>query len=377
MNPLYNTVHIRHVKIDFFWSDPSHRVFKGGNRYSSNFSFSKICLYVVEWHILSRAKCKHPHLITLVADTTTAEGVRALKRTLREFDRKCKETDIHIHPDKTVKIVIGKSKCKTEDFDFQLAGKVIREENSARDLGVIYNNKLSNSHHFQKLIGKIQSRSMMVKKRIWNRDIKFLSMLWNALCSSLIIFGLNSWGRPSRDQLQKLQGMQRRFFEKARKCQHCLGQKLKRKRGDLSECKLHTGPDPIDKLILKTELKTFFAIKSGKLRINGDLCAPETRSEEEKRPSERYKPKKLPGTSAFMAKSFASRTISVWNALPNEVRNWHISEARFKRGLNHKVPWLKKEDTFRIDNYNWSDCYRRLERYNNNQCFDFYCRTVR
>ena len=34
------------LRSTFFGSDPSQRVFKGGNRYSSNFSVSKICLYV-------------------------------------------------------------------------------------------------------------------------------------------------------------------------------------------------------------------------------------------------------------------------------------------------------------------------------------------
>ena len=64
-----------------FVSDPSHRVFRGekvDTRVESSFSFSLICLYVVEWYILSRAECQH--LITLVAAICTLQSIKKDKK---------------------------------------------------------------------------------------------------------------------------------------------------------------------------------------------------------------------------------------------------------------------------------------------------------
>ena len=69
------------LRSTFFRPDPSHRVFRGekvDTRVGSSFSFSLICLYVVEWYILSRAECQH--LITLVAAICTLQSIKKDKK---------------------------------------------------------------------------------------------------------------------------------------------------------------------------------------------------------------------------------------------------------------------------------------------------------
>ena len=310
---------------------------------------------------------------TFAADTTHREGILALKKTLARFDEKCKETDIFIHPDKTQKIVIGKTKCHDESTDFMLAGKVIKEVDSARDLGVLYNKKYSNSNHFQTIYNKLHSRVMWIKKRLWNRDIKYLTMIWNALCGSIITFGLASWGRPTRTQIQKLQGLQRTFFLDAEECTNCEAQIQKKLKDINTPCSIHVGPEPMDKLIMKTELKMCFDIHRGHMRINGTFCRYPNGTT---RSTSNYQVQKIPGTSPTMAQSFAHRAITLWNALPLSVRNWHVSKAVFAKSINHKVPWLEKPDRYRQEYYDWKATNARIERLWNDKQIDIYCHQI-
>ena len=302
--------------------------------------------------------------IKITAETHTVRGCEALKRTLANLEKWAKEHGIYFHGGKTKQLRIGKLGPRVDYF---LDGVKIQINDEARDLGVHYNSNFNNHTHFGKIVGKINSWVYKFKQTVMSRDIKTMTIAWNALMASRIIFGIQIWGRVSRTQFQTLVRIQRRFLRGAKECENCPEILKKRQKDPKARCSKHVGPDPIDKLILKSEVKLFHDIQTGKNRVEGKLYEEEQHARDTRRRRQGML-RKIDQKVTGQEFAFANRVVDLWNAVneaknKTKYKNLELKKATkgiFKQILN-KDPWMKRPDRYDYNEYKLSSGKRRAE----------------
>ena len=294
--------------------------------------------------------------LKVTCDTRTPRGCEALEKTLRALEGWAIEHTIYFHGGKTKLLHLGKREGPA--WNYVLDGTILKANDSARDLGVVYNTKENNHDHFVNLIRAIEWKTRMFRKAIHTRDIKTLTVAWNMLIASKITFGVQAWGRPSKLQLRRLCAVQKRFLRGAMPCKSCS------KNGE--PCMKHNGPEPIDMLIMRAEIGCFHDIMSGRNRVEGKLYeqSDETRVT---RAGEQGLLTPLRATTHMQRHSFANRAVGLWNAIIKDcppkyskVGLARLTKPVFRQCLKETV-FFRRAKWLDMNIYNYSATERRID----------------
>ena len=295
--------------------------------------------------------------LKVTADTRSARGCIALQNTLDVLEKWAEQHSIYFHGGKTKLLHMGTRRGPT--WDYYLERTKLVPTYCARDLGVMYNIKENNHDHFANVIKAIESRMRTFRKSIRTRDIKTLTIAWNMLIASKITFGIQTWGRPNKMQMKRLCAVQRRFLFGAVPCRDCTGKKG-------PACKKHTGPEPIEMLIMRAEIGCLHDILSGRNRVEGKLYE-EHKGLRTTRANEQGLLTKLKAKSDTQVYSYANRAVSLWNAVikdrPKKYEKLSLermNKPMFRQCLKETVIfWRPKELDLTI--YNSSATERRIK----------------
>ena len=122
----------------------------------------------------------------------------------------CFDNRLLLNPDKTKLIVYGNRQMisKLQDFRLTLLGKELLPVDSVKDLGVMFNGKLSFNDHIIKTVSSCMSASGQINrvKHIFRKDI--LVTIINSLVFSKLCYCSSVWSNTSASNIRKLQGVQ-------------------------------------------------------------------------------------------------------------------------------------------------------------------------
>ena len=121
----------------------------------------------------------------------------------------CFDNRLLLNPDKTKLIVYGNRQMisKLQDFRLTLLGKELLPVDSVKDLGVMFNGKLSFNDHIIKTVSSCMSASGQINrvKHIFRKDI--LVTIINSLVFSKLCYCSSVWSNTSASNIRKLQGV--------------------------------------------------------------------------------------------------------------------------------------------------------------------------
>ena len=122
----------------------------------------------------------------------------------------CFDNRLLLNPDKTKLIVYGNRQMisKLQDFRLTLLGKELLPVDSVKDLGVMFNGKLSFNDHIIKTVSSCISALGQINrvKHIFRKDI--LVTIINSLVISKLYYCSSVWSNTSASNIRKLQGVQ-------------------------------------------------------------------------------------------------------------------------------------------------------------------------
>ena len=122
----------------------------------------------------------------------------------------CFNNRLLLNPDKTKLIVYGSRQMisKLQDFRLTLLGKELLPVDSVKDLGVVFDSKLSFNDHIIKTASSCMSALGQISrvKHIFRKDI--LVTIINSLVFSKLYYCSSVWSNTSASNIRKLQGVQ-------------------------------------------------------------------------------------------------------------------------------------------------------------------------
>ena len=122
----------------------------------------------------------------------------------------CFENRLLLNPDKTKLILYGRRQMisKLRHFLLTLLGKELLPVDSVKDLGVVYDSKLSFNDHIIKTVSSCMSALGQISrvKHIFTKDM--LVTITNSLVFSKLYYCSSVWSNTSASNLSKLQGVQ-------------------------------------------------------------------------------------------------------------------------------------------------------------------------
>ena len=122
----------------------------------------------------------------------------------------CFNNSLLLNPDKTQLIVYGSRQMisKLQDFRLTLLGKELLPVDSVKDLGVVFDSKLSFNDHIIKTPSSCMSALGQISrvKHIFRKDILVTTI--NSLVFSKLYYCSSVWSNTSARNIRKLQGVQ-------------------------------------------------------------------------------------------------------------------------------------------------------------------------
>ena len=242
-------------------------------------------------------------------------------------------------------IVLNEKKCekinykKTINENYKLNNTTIRSVEIARNLGCYYSKDYNFNYQIEQIIRKMTSISIKIKKIIKTRDIRILTHIYQSAIACHLDFAQLAWGRPNRDQLARLQKIQKLFFRGCSECNSCKTQKRKKARGDHSKCVYHHGPPPVFVQFWKAELKNVFDYLQGNFRTN-DIIYKTSRRDSITRQNTHNSLTVLRLNTRDEKKRLNARVIELWNNLSPNVRDLNLKRYEFIKKLDNEVEFL-------------------------------------
>ena len=263
-----------------------------------------------------------------------------LQRVLNRYEEIALEKSMHVHPEKSQILRIG----KRSDTKFLISGKIIPEVDHMEALGVVLAANNKNDAHFQKVLTKVRQRVFLLRKSVQSTDVVVRTIVWDLMMGSIIRYGYPAIKEFNLTQLRKLQSLQRLWMSKVRSC--ALTCKHRRKRTPmppalatqalesphLTPCPKHVGPSPIFQTLAEEDLMVYYDLCTGKMNANISLPTYTKKCVRTRKTVLGGFLDPPPISKASRSKSYTHRIVKLVNSLPSdlragleEIRDWKSS----------------------------------------------------
>ena len=260
-----------------------------------------------------------------------------LQQVLDRYEEIALEKSMHVHPEKSQLLRIG----KRSDTKFMIGGKIIPEVDQMEALGVVLAANNKNDAHFQKVLKKVRQRVFLLRKSVQSTDVVVRTIVWDLMMGSIIRYGYPAIKEFNLTQLRKLQSLQRLWMSRVRSCAlTCKHRRKQLSAYSLEEtqaphtvpCPKHVGPSPVFQTLAEEDLMVYYDLCTGKM--NADVPLPNYTKKDI-----RTRKSVLGGfldpppiASATRSKAYMHRIVKLVNSLPvnlrvglEEIREWKTS----------------------------------------------------
>ena len=260
-----------------------------------------------------------------------------LQQVLTRYEEVALEKSMHVHPEKSQLLRIG----KRSDTQFTIGGKIIPEVEQMEALGVVLAANNKNDAHFQKVLKKVRQRVFLLRKSVQSTDVVVRTIVWDLMMGSIIRYGYPAVKEFNLTQLRKLQSLQRLWMSRVRSC--ALTCKHRRKRLpalSLEEsqalhtipCPKHVGPSPVFQTLAEEDLMVYYDLCTGKMNADVPLPSYTKRNIRTRKSALGGFLDPPPIANATRSKAYMHRIIKLVNSLPvnlrvglEEIRDWKSS----------------------------------------------------
>jgi len=140
-------------------------------------------------------------------EITDAGDSASLQQAIDNLKVWCEEWGMEIHPDKCLVIHFGRTNPR---FDYHIAGKRVKDESSARDLGIIVEENCSSSEHVKSIAKKAHATLSQIKWATTLRDSDTFTKLYTTYCRPLLESAAPAWNPSKREDVETLEKVQHR-----------------------------------------------------------------------------------------------------------------------------------------------------------------------
>ena len=173
-----------------------------------------------------------------------------------------------------------------------------------KDLGVLFNSRLSFSDHITSIVAKAKSRSILLSKSFTSCDLKALILAFSSYVIPMLDYCSPVWSPHSLEDIKTVESVQRSFTKRLPVCQGL----TYRERLAL------TGLTTLEHRRLRNDLILFYKIIYGLTSVNfGSNFYVATGSDRGHPLRVQHLQARLDSRSHF----FSHRTVRVWNSLPS------------------------------------------------------------
>ena len=155
--------------------------------------------------------------INFVTTKKFADDNKFYAKITSEQDQKAMQNDI----DNIIKwankwgFVLNPDKCKIiqfggdTDYDFYMNNKLVEKKLSAKDLGIIVDNKLNWTEQIKKTVAKARRRAYCMARALLSKDKKIWMTLYKVYVRSILEYALVAYCPYQRGHLEELERVQR------------------------------------------------------------------------------------------------------------------------------------------------------------------------
>ena len=182
-------------------------------------------------------------------------------------------------------------------FAYSLGGKLLKQVDSQRDLGITITSDLKPSNHIHRIVKTANQKIGMIKRCFSNRSEETVTLLYKAIIRPTLEYAAPSWSpwlKKDKDLLEKTQ----------KRC--------------LSLCPSQIVLPSLESRRKETDLCETFKYVTGKYNTKAEDLFDLNQNRQGLR-GHRYKISKKHVKSDITKNSFTKRVINDWNALPAEI----------------------------------------------------------
>ena len=236
------------------------------------------------------------------------EDCHKLQQDLEQVHEWTDKSLLRFHPDKCVKMRIGKSEIYKQDYTLGSSPPIkLRDSDKEKDIGVVIDSNLSFESHMHEKINAANSVMGIIRRTFDFLDESTFLTLYKSLVRPHLEYANQVWAPNLQKHVTALENVQRRatklvpglrdlsYEERLRKVK-LPSLAYRRLRGDMIE---------------------LFKIISGK--YDTTVCADMFQFVEGFTRGHKYKIFKVRSHNSLRQNSFTLRTINTWNALPSSV----------------------------------------------------------
>ena len=198
------------------------------------------------------------------------------------------------------------NRAPTQNLSFTLCGLDLTQVDEVKDLGVLFNSKLSFSSHVSEIVAKAKQRLFLLRKCFTCCDCSTLILAFKTYIIPMLEYCSPVWSPTAINEIFKIESIQRNFTKSFQDCSHL----------SYSERLTYCGLQSLEYRRLVADLVLFYKIVNSITTINlGESISPLTNSCTRGH-SRRFKllPVRLNSRLHF----FSYRTVKVWNKLSDK-----------------------------------------------------------
>ena len=115
------------------------------------------------------------------------------------------------------------------DLEFKMSDKVLNNTNEIKDLGVIFNSKLTFDAHIDAIVSKAKQRLYLIRKSFISSDSSALIFAFKAYIIPILEYCSTVWSPSSIRDILRIESVQRLFTKTLINCKDCksYGERLK------------------------------------------------------------------------------------------------------------------------------------------------------
>ena len=187
---------------------------------------------------------------------------------------------------------------------FALNGSPLDKIVETKDLGVLFNSRLSFSSHISSIVAKAKSRSFLLFKSFTNCDLKALILAFTSYVIPILDYCSPVWSPHSLEDIKTVESVQRTFTKRLPACQGLT----------YRERLVCTGLTTFEHRRLKNDLILFYKIMHGLTTVNFDSNFILATGSDRGHP---LRVQHLKARVDSRLNFFSHRTVRVWNDLPS------------------------------------------------------------
>ena len=255
------------------------------------------------------------------------EDLNSLQKSLNAMAKWAEYSQMQIQPSKCGVMYLGRNNQKR---NYYFGDELIPEVNEVRDLGVIFDHKLSFEAHINTVVKSASQTANMILRNFRNRKPSFMVQMFNTFVRCKLEYASPIWNPHLKFLIDRIEAVQRRYTKRlpALKNVNYKNRLLFLNISSLELRRLHLDLMFLYKLIhghLNVKVDDYFEFKNTQTRGHSRALI------------------KKPFKKDIKKYSFAQRIINAWNFLPETIINapsvatfkkrlWTVNLSRFLKG---------------------------------------------